>query len=211
MCVALLITSTYLFTTAYLSDSAEVVNTFTVGKVDISLDEVKVNEKGEPVGDEDGDGENDRTTEGNKYHLIPGKKYEKDPTLYLEKGSEDAYIRMLVTLNCYKELSELYEDEFYLQYFVEGWNPEIWQYTNKTAVDEEANTIAYEFRYHKTCSAKDEKIALEALFTQFVVPAQLTGAELQTLNDFKMSVEGHAIQKSGFDDADTAWQEFKKN
>lgn len=38
LCVALLVTGTVVGTLAYLADTDEVVNTFTVGNVDIKLD-----------------------------------------------------------------------------------------------------------------------------------------------------------------------------
>ena len=54
LCAVLLVVSTVFVTMAYLTSKTDVVtNTFTVGKVTITLDEAKVDEYGNPV-DEDG-------------------------------------------------------------------------------------------------------------------------------------------------------------
>ena len=73
-------------TIAYLTDTDTVTNTFTVGKVDITLDEAKVTEYG--VIDSTA---NTRVTE-NTYKLIPGHNYTKDPTIHVATGSEDCWL-----------------------------------------------------------------------------------------------------------------------
>ena len=80
-------------TLAYLTDTDEAVNTFTVGKVGIKLDEAKVDEYGELIYKEDGETLADRVTE-NSYKLIPGHSYVKDPTVTVDAGSEESYIRI---------------------------------------------------------------------------------------------------------------------
>lgn len=76
-------------TIAYFTDSDTATNTFTVGSVNVTLDEAKVNEVGEPV-----EGTT-RVTE-NTYHLLPGEEYTKDPTLHIEAGSADCYVYVTV-------------------------------------------------------------------------------------------------------------------
>ena len=81
----LVIALTIAGTIAYLtSTSATVTNTFTVGKVKITLDEAKVTEYGVKDGD-------DRVTE-NTYKLIPGHEYLKDPIVHVDAESEDCYL-----------------------------------------------------------------------------------------------------------------------
>ncbi|MDO5045035.1 MAG: hypothetical protein Q4E22_07070, partial [Coriobacteriia bacterium] len=81
----LLVTASVLGTLAYLTGQDEVVNSFTVGSVAISLDEAKVDEKGAA------DTNADRVNE-NTYKLIPGHKYDKDPIVHVAEGSEDCYL-----------------------------------------------------------------------------------------------------------------------
>jgi len=88
-------------TLAWLTDEAgPVTNTFTVGKVEITLDEAVVNEDGEFVKTDDSGNvtnptdikEADRTTSGNSYKTIPGFTYPKDPTVTVKANSEDCYL-----------------------------------------------------------------------------------------------------------------------
>lgn len=79
--IALSVAGTY----AYLTDTKEVKNTFTVGKVAITLDEAKVDEYGVLVANAD-------RVKANVYKLVPGHTYVKDPTIHVTQGSEQCYI-----------------------------------------------------------------------------------------------------------------------
>lgn len=81
-------------TIAYLTSTASVTNTFTVGKVEITLDEALTNEYGVadasvriPNEEEAYEGKT-----GNAYKLIPGHTYTKDPTIHVQPGSEKCYV-----------------------------------------------------------------------------------------------------------------------
>lgn len=97
-------------TLAYLTSTTETVtNTFTVGSVSAILDEAKVNEYGEmlkKVTDSDGKeeyavtedvDEAERVEDGNTYKLIPGHTYVKDPTVRIDKDSENAWLFVKVS------------------------------------------------------------------------------------------------------------------
>lgn len=78
LCLVLVVSATVMGTLAYLTDqTAEVKNTFTVGKVDIDLFET--NDDGDHV-------------MANEYQLIPGATYAKDPTVEVTDDSEDCYL-----------------------------------------------------------------------------------------------------------------------
>lgn len=85
LCAVLLVAASVLGTMAYLTSSDEVVNTFTVGKVAITLDEAKVGTDGTPVTGAD-------RVKDNEYHLIPGHLYTKDPTIHVDSKSEDCWL-----------------------------------------------------------------------------------------------------------------------
>lgn len=198
-----LVVATVIGTVAYLTDTADVVNTFTVGNVHLRLDEAEVDENGNVTGE--------RTENGNQYHLIPGKTYIKDPTVHVIKGSEESYVRMIVTINCYDELTAIFGDPFLPQYFVEGWDNTKWLTTNAIAEDDANNTATYEFRYFETVKPdKDADLTLDALFDTITVPSFLTGDQLATIADLNITVEAHAIQAAGFATADEAWSAFSK-
>ena len=85
-CAILLVAGSIAGTMAYLkSTPGTVTNTFTVGKVVITLDETKVDEYGVAV-------EGAARVTANSYKLIPGHTYKKDPTIHVESGSEACWL-----------------------------------------------------------------------------------------------------------------------
>lgn len=102
LCAVLLVAASVLGTMAYLTDSKDVKNTFTVGNVTIKLDEAKVNADGKAI-DKDGKVVNDladaKRVAENSYKLLPGHEYTKDPTVTVLKPSVESYVRMKVTFN----------------------------------------------------------------------------------------------------------------
>ena len=84
MCAVLLVGASIAGTVAYLTSQDTVTNTFTVGKVEITLDEAKV--------DEDGQATTDPRVKENEYHLLPGLSYDKDPIIHVAADSEDCYL-----------------------------------------------------------------------------------------------------------------------
>ncbi|MGF7017648.1 putative ribosomally synthesized peptide with SipW-like signal peptide [Lachnospiraceae bacterium PF1-21] len=78
-------------TLAYLSATAGTVeNTFTVGKIQMTLDEADVNPDGTVI-------EDAKRVLANDYHMIPGRVGVKDPTVTILAGSEKAYAYVNVT------------------------------------------------------------------------------------------------------------------
>ena len=202
LCAVLLVVGAILGTVAYLQDTASVVNTFTVGNVHLKLDEAVVDEKGEPTGG--------RTETGNAYHLLPGETYTKDPTVTVLKGSEESYVRMMLTLNCASELDAIFAPNgAVLTEIFKGYDATKWTYVDVTRGND--NTITYEFRYFETVEAEDNAdLVLDALFDTVTVPNTMTGDQLATIADLEITVEAHAIQATGLDTADEAWAAFSK-
>ncbi len=208
--MAAAITVSIVGTLAFLTSTDEVVNTFTIGKVKISLDEADVDDYGRAI-----DGA--LRVKENSYCLIPGRTYVKDPTVTVKAGSEEAYVRMLVTINKYDVLKEVFGDGFLPQNYVDGtWDAETWVYQS-TAVN--GSSVTYEFRYYDKINGVDTvnaansngNIVLPALFESFTLPGNVTGDELKLLNEgeeFKITVNAHAIQSLGFGNADEAWDAF---
>ena len=71
-------------TVAFLTSQDQAVNTFTVGDVQITLDEAAVDENGELIPNAD-------RVKANTYKLIPNHSYVKDPIVTVLEGSEDCY------------------------------------------------------------------------------------------------------------------------
>jgi len=190
-------------TLAYLTDEDKAVNTFTVGKVGIELDEAKVDEYGFEIEGAD-------RVKTNEYKLIPGHSYVKDPMVTVDAGSEESYVRMIVKINKAAALKNVFGNDFLPQDFVKGWDANIWNTT--TLVVEENDVLTYEFRYHKTVTTLEPKAdkELEPLFTGIDFPGNVTAEQLLTLEGLQIDIEAHAIQADGFADADAAWAAFQK-
>ena len=231
LCAVLLVAASVLGTMAYLTSTDTVTNTFTVGKVEIKLDEAKVNANGIP---EEGAA---RVTE-NSYKLMPGNTYTKDPTVTVKAGSEESYVRMKVTFNNAKEIIALCTDPKFaddgptgvenafplirMVKFVEAnaakWDgiiPDNMVETGEMladakyfAYDKTADTLTYIFYYRETVTATTADVVLPVLFNSITVPEWVTGEQLAQLEGFKITVVAEAIQAGSFADADDAWSHF---
>ena len=227
LCAVLLIAASVLGTMAYLTSTDTVTNTFTVGKVEIKLDETDVTN---PTGSR---------VQANSYKLMPGTTYTKDPTVTVLKGSEDSYVRMKVTFNNAAALMEMLPSADNLEDFTPdeialikkiapilfltnytavdaGWLPEYTMFgMEKTLADpnyfvyDAANdTVTYIFYYPTTVTATTADVTLPALFDTIKVPEHVTGEQLAKLNNFKITVIAEAIQAGSFTDAADAWSHF---
>ena len=234
-----LVASTVLFgTLAYFTDRESVANTFTVGNVDITLSEAKVNQYGEP--EKDADDKIIRRQAGNEYKLVPGRTYTKDPTMTVAAGSEPAYVRMIVYVTAKDVVDKVFDAVKAVDNTITG---PIDMFDKKNITDTHGTTphwimvtdtkvtspgsIVYEFRYCDDSKTEDKAIVdaretgditLPPLFEKFTVPGPISGDAVKELTDADMQiiVVGEAIQSDSFE-ADTAnsltaeevaWQAF---
>ena len=225
LCAVLLIAASVLGTMAYLTSTDTVTNTFTVGKVEIKLDETDVTSPAGP------------RVQANSYKLMPGTTYTKDPTVTVKAGSEESYVRMKVTFNNAKEIIALCTDPEFadevtgvenafplirMVNFVKAnaakWDGIIPDNMVDTedmladakyfAYDETADTLTYIFYYRETVTAPTADVVLPVLFDSIKVPEWVTGAQLAKLNNFKITVVAEAIQVGSFANAGAAWAAF---
>ena len=200
-CAVLLVVASVLGTIAYLTANDTVTNTFTVGRVAINLDEAKVTEDGKAVTPAE------RVKE-NRYKLLPGHTYTKDPTVTVLKGSESSYIKMTVTFTKAKELDDIFAPNGAdLPHIFNGYSEKEWTYKGNTK-NTTANTRTYEFWYKEAVDAPDADVALDALFNSITVPNDITGKQLATIQGMKITVNAYAIQADGFKTAKEAWDAF---
>lgn len=185
LCAVLLVTTSVMGTLAYLTSTDSVENAFTVGKVVITLDEAKVDEYGEKLNDKDqvakeGDTLADRV-DANKYKLIPGHKYFKDPTIHVSDESEDCWVFAKIanglgnnaTINIDETKWSVLDDKTSEGYIVYAYNEKVSAGGNVT--------VFTEFTYSKTVE--------------------------DTTNDAakKINVLALAVQADGFATAKAAW------
>ncbi|MBR5125965.1 MAG: SipW-dependent-type signal peptide-containing protein [Oscillospiraceae bacterium] len=88
LCAVLLVGASIAGTVAYLTSKDEVTNTFTVGKVQITLDETDV--------DVNGVKDSETRVKENTYKLIPGHTYVKDPVVHVDAESENCFLYIKV-------------------------------------------------------------------------------------------------------------------
>ena len=231
-CAVLLVVASVMGTIAYLTSTDAVKNTFTVGNVSIKLDEAKVTEDGKPVEGADRVHEND-------YKLLPGLTYTKDPTVTVENGSEESYVRMKVTFNNAKAIIAMCTDPEFAEdgptgvenayplirmvNFVEAntakWDGIIPDNMVETedmlgdakyfVYDKAADTLTYYFYYTETVAAPTADVVLPTLFDSITVPEWVTGDQLKALDGFQINAVAEAIQAAGFANADEAWAAFE--
>ena len=174
-------------TFAYLTSEAEVVNTFTVGDVEITLDEADVNEYGEMLNSdnevfEDGDTLAARV-ETNEYKLIPGHTYTKDPIIHVDEESEKCWLYAKITNGLGADATI-------------NIDTTLW-----TLIDEANNVYSY--------NTPVEADADVTVFTTFTYSSAIEDPSVDaTKNDenSKITVTAYAVQYDGFkDNAAGAW------
>lgn len=188
LCAVLLVGATIAGTVAYLTAQDVVENTFTVGKVALTLDEAKVDEYGVPVTDAE-------RVDSNTYKLIPGKEYTKDPIVHVDPVSENCWVFIKVE-NAIAAYEAAGETTIAAQIVANGW----------TALHGVGGV--YYKEYTKDQSDKELEV-----FGKFVVAAdaeKVAGWDTISTTATKVKVTAYAIQKEGFSTADTAWGELNK-
>lgn len=181
LCAVLLVVGSVLGTMAYLtSQTATANNTFTVGNVAITLDEAAVNDDGTVK--TDGNGEPVARVTANKYKLMPGHTYVKDPTIHVASGSEDCWLFVKVDNGI--SVIEDNSSTIASQMAANGW----------TVIDNNKNVYAY----RSTVSAGDNI----SVFGGFKIAGN---ADTSTYTSATIDITGYAVQADGFSTAADAW------
>ena len=176
--IALSVAGTY----AYLTSQASVKNTFTVGKVAITLDEAKVDVDGNLVANAD-------PVKGNAYKLVPGHEYTKNPTVHFQAKSEASYLFVKVE----NGIADIEAGTTIAQQIVaKGW----------TALDGVANVYWMKVDANTTEAPIDYHV-----FGSFKIA---DNANTAAYGDAEIVVTAYAIQADGFTTPAAAWTEVSK-
>lgn len=183
LCAVLLVVTTVFVTMAFLTSEDSVQNTFTVGKVTISLDELDVD-------DSDNDGSTTDRDKANEYKLIPGKTYTKDPTVHVGANSEPCYLFVKVE-NGLEDAEATGNTTIAAQMTANGWS----------LVEGETDVYVY-----KTVVTA-ETGANVVVFSSFTIDGDTDVADYE---DAEINITAYAIQADGFEDAEAAdiWANF---
>lgn len=157
---------------AYFTDKDEKTNTFTLGNVDIEL-----NEPNWAAPDA----------------AAPGVKYDKDPTVK-NIGKNDAWIRVDVTVSdaaAFTAAAKAHNITDLAVIFA-GHDEEKWTLAGDPVLDKNADTLTYSY-YYNTVLAVDA--STEPLFTSVTIPAEFDNDEMRAVGtDFTVDITAHAIQ-----------------
>ena len=182
-------------TIAYLKSQTEIVtNTFTVGNVEITLDEADV---------DDSSSGKDRDTQ-NEYHLVPGRAYVKDPIVHVAANSEDAYLFVKVVIaDGFDALLD--GDSITQQMTANGW----------VALDGHAGVYVYTGGQNGDSTDATKGVAVKAgndykVFEGFKLKSEIGTAEeddneLLTNAATPIEIRAYAIQAEGFTSAAAAY------
>lgn len=183
LCAVLLVVTTVFVTMAFLTSEDSVQNTFTVGKVTITLDELDVD-------DSDNDGSTTDRDKANEYKLIPGKTYTKDPTVHVGANSEPCYLFVKVE-NGLVDAEADGNTTIAEQMKTNGW----------TLVAGQTNVYVYK----EVVTA--ETGANVVVFSSFTIAGDTDVADYE---DAKINVTAYAIQADGFENTAAAdiWAKF---
>lgn len=183
LCAVMLVVGSVAGTMAYLTSQDSVTNTFTVGNVAITLDEL----------DTDNDNKtsdnvtinNEVRDKANAYKLVPGNTYTKDPIVRVASGSEDCYLFVKVV----NEIIAIEDSSSTVtsQMDAKGWE----------AVEGQAGVYVY------TQGATDPAIVHGntnvPVFNNFTISGDVNNTTLAGYNNKTITVTAYAVQKDGFE------------
>lgn len=187
LCAALLVSATVFGTLAYLTDSEAVTNTFTIGKIKLTLDEAPVDPNGDAIEGEDRVQEND-------YHLLPGHDYDKDPIVHVKNDSENSYVFITVENGIAAiESKEAGYKSIAQQILDNGW----------TLLDGETNV--YYKEWFKPEAPVDEYTDLPVFASFKIDGTSVTADVLADYEGAEVNITAYAIQRDVFANAAEAW------
>ena len=203
LCVTLVALAAIGATFAYLTSTATVNNTFTMGNVKITLDETNVND---PTGA--------RVT-SNEYNVYPGAVVTKDPIVH-NTGKNAAYIRATVNVSNWMNLVAAYYPDFKETFPNDGYKAALnllvgelgegWSVVGVTAGDSfigGAIDAKFILKYDGKLAAGENTTAM---FQTVTIPAGIDNANTESFKGVK--VVAQAIQADGFDTWEAAFAAY---
>lgn len=174
-------------TLAWLTATSDtVVNTFTVGDIDIELTE----------------------TTGSEYKLVPGAKVAKDPKVTVKAGSEKCYVFVKV------EASDAMKTA--MENGVIQWNVDAMPYNTSGIWTKLAGVEEDIYYLVADASAADQDFyilggEMDYPYGSLIIPGGVTAediAVIEAIGSTTLTFTAYAIQFEGMDNAASAWAEL---
>ena len=190
LCAALLITGSVLGTLAYLkSQTGTMTNTFTAGKVEITLHEYEIDNttgdkklvNNEPV--------KAAATGLAGIKLVPGRVIEKNPVITVKGGSESCYLFVKVENGVPEGVATI------------NWVSGDW-----TCIDTTKNIYCYKAVVTANVDTNNDQVADDveiSVFPGITCKSDVVDYSTYTIGDIKITA--YAVQAEGFDNAAAAW------
>ncbi len=183
LCLALVVAFAAGGAIAWLTDTTETVeNTFTVGNVKLDLYEHDA-------------ADNNKEVKALSFKMIPGTTAAKDPTVEVQKGSEECYVFVKIT----EENNTLSNSR---GKFVDYTVANTW-----TALD----GVPGVYYYNTTVTATDADVKLQVLvknevsFNENIEQSDMDAITADTTKAPKLNFVAYAVQAEGSKDAAEAW------
>lgn len=158
-----------------IAESKEVVNTFTVGNIEIDLNETDV------------DGDSD--TKKNGYKVVPGVTDTKDPTVTVIAKSEDCYVYVKVINNLVIDGESVATYEAHADWILVGTS-------NVNGV------VTNLYRYKDVVAYSEADQQLTPVFETVTYSADITLEKINALNGKQIVAQAYAHQAANVDVAD---------
>ena len=180
-------------TIAWLIDTTDpVVNTFTVGNIDITLQEHPL-KSGDDYDGMTIDTSAETTDKVDNYKMIPGRTLQKDPFITVKKDSEECWLFIRIDKSA--------NFDTFMEYTVDTtvWN-------KYTGAQWNGQDIDLWYRQVPAATADTDYYILKD--NQVTVKSGVTQAQLQAVGDNKPTLTfiAYACQSEGLDTYTAAWQ-----
>lgn len=200
ICAVLLVVASVGATLAWLSDKTqEVTNTFTVGDINILL-----NENGATDTNNDG-----KVDSNSSFEIIPGTNLDKEPKVTVKENSEACWLFVTVTEENWPQDKET-DGTLKVKYEVitdsNGWT------LLSTSGEDGNKTYVY---YREVAATAEDAVIFDILKAganekEIIVSSTLTKTELNAMTTPKLTFKAYAVQKENINTVQQAWTEANK-
>ncbi len=181
----------------FTAKTDDVVNTFTTSSgIDIKLDEAKVGEDWKAI---TGEGAT-RVTSNTYNNIVPGAELDKDPTVTVNDGSDDAYIAVKVVVSkaeAWKDIVSAQKNNLTYATLKASLFNGLDTANSWKEIQADDATMTYVYMWKGAVDGVVSANNGYTLFNKVVIPSTLDNGEMNSIKDFKITVTAYAVQAQG--------------